>query len=303
VVSVYADRFRWAPFGTVIAHLSIVVVLAGVVIGSQFGYRDEGFTVPVGSTVPVANGSGISVEAISFSDSYDTNTGAPSDYASEVAIWKDGKRVAQQTIRVNEPLRYGDLTFYQSFFGPAAVMKITTPDGSVVSDSGVALAFSSKDDSRRVGQLVLPDQGLTVLVVGAASGVDDPDIRPGQMRIEVYDTTDTSAPLGMQVVDQGETVRIGGLDYTFERERQYTGLIVASDPGTMVVWLGALLLIGGMFLVFFFPDRRIWARVARGTTDTTIQLGAIARHDASFAADFEKIICDTRHALGGRAAS
>ena len=303
VVSVYADRFRWAPFGTVIAHLSIVVVLAGVVIGSQFGYRDEGFAVPVGSTVPVANGSGISVEAISFSDSYDVNTGAPSDYASDVAIWKDGQRVAQQTIRVNEPLRYGDLTFYQSFFGPAAVLKVATPDGKVVHDAGVALAFSSNSDSRRVGQLVLPDQGLTVLVVGAASGVDDPDIRPGQMQVEVYNTADTSAPIGMQVVDQGKPVRIGGLDYTFERERQYTGLIVASDPGTIFVWLGCLLLVGGMFLVFFFPNRRIWARIARGTTDTTIQVGAIARHDASFEADFKKLISDAQHALGGRAAS
>ena len=302
-VSVYADRFRWAPFGTVIAHLSIVVVLAGVVIGSQFGYRDEAFTVPVGSTVPVANGGGISVEAISFSDSYDTTTGAPSDYASDVAIWKDGQRVAQQTIRVNEPLRYGDLTFYQSFFGPAAVLRVATPDGTVLSDSGVALAWGSQNDNRRVGQLDLPDQGLTVLVVGAASGADDPQIRPGQTQIEVYKAADTSTPVGIQVVDQGKPVRIGGLDYTFERERQYTGLIVASDPGTIFVWLGAALLVGGMFLVFFFPNRRIWARVARGTADTTIRVGAIARHDASFAADFKKLVDDTQRALGGRAAS
>jgi len=119
----------------------------------------------------------------------------------------------------------------------------------------------------------------------------------------VYNTADASAPIGMQVVDQGKPVRIGGLDYTFERERQYTGLIVASDPGTIFVWLGCLLLVGGMFLVFFFPNRRIWARVARGTTDTTIQVGAIARHDASFEADFKKLISDAQHALGGRAAS
>jgi cytochrome c biogenesis protein len=303
VTSIYADRFRWAPFGTVVAHLSIVVILLGVVVGSQFGFRDEGFTVAVGSRVEVPNGSGIQVEAVSFSDQYDVNTGAPSDYASELIVWKDGQQVAQQTVRVNEPLHYGDLTFYQSFFGPAAQLKVAKADGTVVSDEGIALAFSTDDGDRRVGQLDLPDQGLTVLVVGAASGVDDPLIRPGQMQVEVYNAADTSTPVGIQLVDQGKPVTIGDLTYTFVRERQYTGLIAASDPGTPLVWLGAALLVGGMFLVFFFPNRRIWARISPAAAGTSIRVGAITRHDAAFGTDFEKLVSDTRTALGGPAAS
>ncbi len=31
---------------------------------------------------------------------------------------------------------------------------------------------------------------------------------------------------------------MAGLDVTFVRERQFTGLIVAKDPGALFVWLG-----------------------------------------------------------------
>ena len=124
VTHVYLDQYRWAPFGTVIAHLSVVVILAGAMVGSMFGYRDESFAVPVGSTVAVGAGTGLSVLATSFSDSYYSN-GAPSDYSSNLVLYRDGNQVATKTIRVNDPLEYDGVTFYQSFFGPAAVMQVS----------------------------------------------------------------------------------------------------------------------------------------------------------------------------------
>ena len=79
---------------------------------------------------------------------------------------------------------------------------------------------------------------------------------------------------------QGQPVDMAGLEVTFVRERQFTGLIVARDPGALFVWLGALLLVGGIALVFFFPSRRAWALIRRrpdGTTD--VHVGAVVRHD------------------------
>src|SRR3990170_656310 len=131
VTHVYLDQFRWAPFGTVIAHLSVVVILAGAMVGSMFGYRDEGLAVPVGSTVEVGGGTGLSVLVTSFSDSY-YQSGAPSDYASTLVLYRDGAQVATKTIRVNDPLEYDGVTFYQSFFGPAAVMQVSDAAGQVV---------------------------------------------------------------------------------------------------------------------------------------------------------------------------
>jgi cytochrome c biogenesis protein len=301
-IHLYADRFRWGPFGTVIAHLSLVVILIGALVGASFGFRNTGFAVPVGSTVDVGNGTGLSVEAKNFSDSYYAN-GSPSDYASDLVVYRDGKQIDAATVRVNQPLRAGDVTFYQSYFGPAAAMKVVDGAGKVVFDQGVPLEWDSDDGRHRVGQILLADAGLTVYVVGVASGEVDPQIKPGQMRLEVYSSGSDGTPIATETVTQGQPVTIAGLEFTFVRERQFTGLIVARDPGAIFVWLGAILLVGGIALVFFFPNRRAWALIRRGPDGTAVHVGAIVRHDVGFAADFERLTHDIELALAGPSAA
>jgi len=296
VTHVYVDQFRWAPFGTVIAHLSVVVILAGAMIGSMFGYRDEGFAVPVGSTVEVGGGTGLSVLATSFSDSYYEN-GAPSDFASTLVLYRDGVAVATKTIRVNDPLEYGGVTFYQSFFGPAAVLQVSDAAGTVVYQNGVPLLWSTDDNARRIGQFTLDDGAIKVYVVGAASGRVDPTIRAGQMQLEIYRAGEDQ-PFAIEILSQGQPVTIGERSYIFQREQQFTGLIVSRDPGQMLVWMGALALVLGVFLVFMFPNRRIWAAVrARPDGGGEVRLGATARHDVAFAPEFSKLIEQVRLAL------
>ena len=293
----YVDQNRWAPFGTVIAHLAVVAILAGAMVGSLLGYRDEGFAVPVGSTVPVGGGTGLSVLATAFSDSYYEN-GAPSDYSSSLVIYRDGVQVASKTIRVNDPLEYEGTAFFQSFFGPAAVMAVSDANGASLYQGGVPLLWSSDDDSRRIGQMTLSAQNIIVYVVGVASGRVDPNIRAGQMQLEIYRGGEQQ-PFAIETLTQGQPLAIQGLTYTFEREQQFTGLIVARDPGQPLVWLGALALVLGCFLVFMFPNRRIWAQIkARSDGTGEVHLGATARHDAAFAPEFTKLADQVRLAFG-----
>ena len=90
--ALYADRFRWGPFGTVIAHLSLILVMLGFVVSASTGFRDKAFIAPVGVPVSVGHGTGLTVEAKSFTDSYYDN-GAPKDYVSDLALTKDGQQV------------------------------------------------------------------------------------------------------------------------------------------------------------------------------------------------------------------
>lgn len=300
-IAVYADRFRWGPFGTVIAHLSLIVIMGGAVLGAT-GFRDEGFAITVGSTVPVGNGTALSVKATSFTDSYYDN-GSPADYASNLVLYENGQQVAERTIRVNDPLRYGDVKIFQSFFGPAADVRVTDPSGATLFEDGVPLLWSSNDGSKMVGQFTIPSRDLTVYVIGVASGRVDPNIRPGQMQIEIFQGTNTSVPVGLEVVDPGAPTAVAGLELTFVRERQYTGLIVARDPGGSLVWLGALLLVLGVMLVFFFPTRRIWARISSATSGSRIQVAALASHDVTFETAFRSFIDDLGAAARGPAAS
>lgn len=300
-VHVYGDRFRWGPFGTVVAHLSLVVILIGAVVGVTWGFRNESFAVTVGSTAEVGSGTGLAAKAVSFSDSYYAN-GAPSDYATDLVLYRDGVPVKRQTVRVNQPLRYEGVAFYQSFFGAAAVMRVADAKGATLFNEGVPLMWGSGNGRRRVGRFVLPDRNLTVLVVGAASGEVDPQIKAGQMQIEVY-RPGIEAPGATQVVSQGRPARVAGLDFTFLRERQFTGLIVAHDPGAILIWIGVGLLVLGIVVVFFFQNRRVWVRIVPTRAGSEIRLGAAPRRDLAFGPDFQHLVDDMKLAVTRRASA
>ncbi|HEX8939362.1 MAG TPA: cytochrome c biogenesis protein ResB [Candidatus Limnocylindrales bacterium] len=294
-LSLYADRNRWGPMGSLVGHLSLLVILVGAVVGSTFGYRDSSFIVAEGSTAPVAT-DGLSVKLVSFKDSYYADTGEPSDYASDVILYKDGQQVGRQTVRVNQPLRYGDISFYQSFFGPAAVMTVTDASGKQVYSGGVPLAWNTNDGAHRVGTFALSAAGLSAWVVESA-GADDTQIRPGQVQLELYQSSGDGQAVASQVLDQGKATKVGDLTYTFQREKSFTGLIVSRDPGAPLVWLGALLLVGGFVLVFMFPHRRLWARITPRKGGSTISLAAIGRHDTTVGREFTDLVADIRQAL------
>ncbi|HEX5590216.1 MAG TPA: cytochrome c biogenesis protein ResB [Candidatus Limnocylindrales bacterium] len=298
----YGDRFRWAPFGSLVGHLSIVVIFAGVMVGSIFGFRDNGFMIAEGSTVSVPTGEGLTVKLISFEDAYYTDTGAPSDYASDLVLYENGQQVATHTARVNDPLRYGDLSFYQSFYGPAAIMTAASADGTVLFEDGVPLAWQTQDDSRSVGTFTIPSQDITVWVVGTYGG-SDPLVKPGQIRVETYRAS-TGDPLEQLTIDQGVPTAVSGVTFTFDREIQYTGLSVSRDPGTILVWIGSLLLIAGFAIGFSFPHRRIWGRlVLRQNGAGTLSVATPGRvtHDADTA--FTNLVTDLRAACADPAAS
>jgi cytochrome c biogenesis protein len=56
----------------------------------------------------------------------------------------------------------------------------------------------------------------------------------------------------------------------------FSGVIVKRDPGASIVWGSFLLLIVGLSLTFYFPRRRIWARLAPSG-----ELHLVARADRS----------------------
>jgi len=288
--NLYADRFRWGPFGTVVAHLSFVIILLGFFLSATTGFKNPGLVVPVGSTVQVGNGTGLSVKAMAFNDAY-YEDGSPSDYASDLILYKNGAQVDRQTIRVNHPMKSGGVSFYQSFFGEAAAVKVTDGAGKTLYHDAAALQYQSDDGNHSIGKFDIKGKGLTVYVIDVASGKTDPNIRAGQLQLEV-DQAGIEEPIGTQVVNQGTPTTIAGLTYTFERTRQYTGLIVAHDPGAPFVWVGSTLLVLGLFMVFFFPHRRVWVRIRKTTGGSEVLCASTAKRDLAFKPQFHQIVTD-----------
>lgn len=272
-IDVYAVRHRFSPLATVVAHAGLVLLLAAAALTSQLGFRDPEVAVVIGERHMVGHDTGMVVEAVGFTDSY-TETGVALDYASELVLLEDGMPVARQTVRVNEPLRHGGLSVYQSFYGIAAVVRVADPTGTTVFEGGVPLKWAADDGIHTVGLLDLPEQRAQFAVLGTVSGKRDPMLRAGQVQVVVHrDGVETAR----RVVSSGTPATIDGLTVTFLREKQFTGLTVARDPGSVWVWLGALLVLAGMSVTFYLRQGRLWARVQPLPSGSRVLLGASGR--------------------------
>ncbi|HSP01185.1 MAG TPA: cytochrome c biogenesis protein ResB, partial [Thioalkalivibrio sp.] len=84
-----------------------------------------------------------------------------------------------------------------------------------------------------------------------------------------------------------------GGDYIFSlieaKQRYYTGLQVAKDPGVWVVWLGCAMLIFGSMAAFFLSHRRIWVSIQSVGGKTGIKIGGSAhRNQPAFELFFDE---------------
>ncbi|MDP2350942.1 MAG: cytochrome c biogenesis protein ResB, partial [Chloroflexota bacterium] len=295
-VSLYGDRFRWIPIAGLVGHLSLVVILAGGIVGTMFGFRDSGFTIAEGQTRAVAAEPGLSIELLDFTDRYDTVTGSPIDYASQIVVFKDGAEIDRHTVRVNDPYRYGATSIYQAFFGAAAVVTIKDAAGNTLLDEGVPLAWRTTADNRPVGSITVPGVNNVIWLVGTL-GSGDKMIKPGQIQVELY-APGGSSQIAADVVDQGVATQFGDLTITFERESQFTGLNVARDPGVMLIWLGSALLFLGFVIRFTVPHKRVWARiVGRPNGGAVLAMAGLGSRNVAGADDFDNLVNDMRTAL------
>lgn len=296
-IHVYGDRFRWMQFSGLIGHLSLVVIMAGAILGGIAGYRDQDFSIAEGATRLVGTNEGLSVQLVDFTVTYDQVTDMPSDYASSVVLLKDGKEIDRHVVRVNDPLRYGDLTFYQASYGSAAQMTIKDASGKVLTSEGVPFSWSLNDGDRSLGILSVPGTSYTLWIIGT-SGDSDTRVHPGQVEVQVFNSGAASmTPIDDQVIDQGKAATVAGMTMTFDRESQYTRLSVARDPGVVLVWLGSLLLFVGFALRFMLPHKRVWGRITTRANGAIVAMATLAQKDAAISTDFEDLVNDIRTAL------
>lgn len=284
-IHVYADKHRYGKLGTFPFHLALVLVLIGGIVGSEFGFREQAFAIPEGSVRDVGRGTGLRVGLDRFVDTY-SEIGAPTEYRSDVVLY-DGERVARRrSLTVNHPLTYRNVTFYQASFGPAALLQVTDPSGAVVYEDSVSFTYVSKaNPDAPAGLLELPAHGVRLelffpnVKLDAMPEIGATKLQPGQLYAQARDLR-TNEQLGAgAVIDQGDSATLGGLDLRFVRERRFTVLQVASNPGIPILFAASLLLVLGLIVTFALPHRRIRALVSATDAGTQVLLAPLARRD------------------------
>ncbi len=264
-------------YGVFVVHASILIVLVGTLVGQLFGFKaslmlSKGETKDrvamrgdTGREVPL----GFAVTCNDFQVSFYPN-GTPRDYVSTIAVTEGGKTVRETKVRVNAPLSYRGLRFYQSSYGKTTSFRFRV---------GTEEVLMAEKEPYRQGDLMLLPMRSAPQVHGLGPGVEVAYLEGGEPRSVWF----------LAQSEKFRTRRIGDVDITLEeiREQPYTVLEVAKDPGVWIVWTGFALLLCGLYLTFFVYYRRIYAFKAE--EGTTVISGWTAKNRDGFRREFDQL--------------
>jgi len=286
----YGVRNQYMKLSTLLTHLGLVLFLVAGAVTVTFGYETvlfvgNGDTAPV---QPVGTPHNLLVKNVQFSAPRLPN-GAFADFSTDLEVYQDGQLIARKSIRVNDPLQAAGFVFHQNTFGPSVDLRITDPAGHLVW-TGPALLEGVLDD-RPEGFKVVPgsDLGLLLVLDSGADGV-------AKLAVEGLGppAADGSAAVQFAVPlllgDQTHPAETAGYTITWNGIGAWSGMVVKKDPGQMIVWIAFICLISGLILTFYFPRRRVWARLANGR----LQLTMLADRYVDVGREFERLLAEIR---------
>ncbi|MGK2849765.1 MAG: cytochrome c biogenesis protein ResB [Candidatus Limnocylindrales bacterium] len=262
---VYGDRHQYTKMATLLTHLGLILFLVAAVVTSTFG-KELGLVVPEGESLtvqPIGTPGLLLVKNLGF-EAPGFETGMPSDFTTDVAVYRDGQQIARKVIRVNDPLSIAGYTFHQNGFGPAPHLVVRDADGLPLWDAQVPLTDSAT--GLPYGILSVPgrDLGLQLLLSRAEDGTGVVLVLP--YRVIGTDADGNPIPQNFEAVtlQRGDT-RVSpdlGISIELTAFGEYTLLIAKADPGQGLIWLAFVSLITGITITFYLPRRRVWARIA-----------------------------------------
>jgi cytochrome c biogenesis protein len=262
---VYGDRHQYTKLATLLTHLGLILFLVAAAVTSRFG-DEQGLVVPEGESLTVQSigtrdlllVKNLDFEAPGF------ETGMPTDFTTDLAVFQNGTEVARKTIRVNDPLAIGGYTFHQNGFGPAPHLVIRDAAGAPLWDAKVPLTGAAGGAPYETMAVPGRDLGLQLLLGRNEVGEGILVVLPYRILGTNPDGTDQIQNFDAVQLRRGdEKVSDAlGISITLADFGEYTLLIAKRDPGQGIVWAAFLCLIAGISITFYRPRRRIWARLA-----------------------------------------
>lgn len=295
---VYGDRNQYFKMATLLTHLGLILFLVGGAVTGAFGFETvvfvgDGQTAPV---QPVGTPHNLLVKNLSF-EAPRRPDGSFADFRTDLAVYQDGREVARKTIRVNDPLTVGRFVFHQNTFGPAADLQIRDPDGRLLWTGPVLL--TEQLAGLPEGLLTIPGSPVGLLIVLARDSAGTPFLAlQGLVGGAESSGNQTLFLTRLGLGATTDPAGTAGYSITWSGSSAFTGMVVKDDPGQGFIWLAFLSLISGLVLTFYFPRRRVWARMAAGG----VQLAMVADRYVDTGKEFGELL-DQMEARAGRRAA
>ena len=233
-------------YGSFVTHLAILLtVLFGAAALYLPKVTDQ--TCFPGESLPMEDGTSIVVESFQIE-----NGEGKLDYASVIEIrLPDGRTSGQQRISVNYPLSFGGYKVYQQTYGTAGAVTVrNTETGGEDRFLLNEMCFLSLDSINGIWfEALYPgyirdESGNFTLITQTSGSYEDP----------VYQVLLASEGVYTPVmVFPGETLSVGGVEFTFEDPVEYPGLRIKRTPEAVNVMLFSAfgLMILGLWFCFF----------------------------------------------------
>jgi len=278
-----------------------------------------------------------------FDASYITSgaqRGQPASFDAQVSYTaQPGGPVRTYDLQVNRPLSVGGAKVYLIGHGYAPVFKVTDARGQVVYDQATPFISGSSGNFLSQGVVKVPDAqpeqlGFTGVFVPTAVEVggvlesvfpaaDNPVVSliayAGNLGLNsgvtqsIYQM-DTAGMRRLtadpQLLLPGQSLKLpdGQGTITFTGYVPWVSLAITHDPGQLPALICGIAALGGLLVSFMVRRRRVFVRARAagpaGVAQTTVQIGGLARTDASggFEAEFASLAAELRSAHGQAAA-
>lgn len=291
----FAEKGPWTRFGVYVVHSSILVILAGALIGSSavatrilgnpnFAFKGS-VMIPEGETIDhistFKSGRrielGFSLRCDAFAIEFYPN-GMPKTYRSAVTVLEDGKPVRTTDIEVNRPLTHRGVTFYQSSYQPS---------------QQYVLSLHKRPDDLKKSVTVPAARQVEWQEAGVTFGIINRETQ-GEVtrRLKIWFTDNQGEPSVFWVgAGQEATIERPSGVYLFQARQLYaTGLQATKDPGVWLVYVGCLLMLVGLYIAFFLSHRRLHVLVRpSGSGSSILFAGATNKNKVGFEKKFSEL--------------
>jgi cytochrome c biogenesis protein len=269
----FSQKGAYTRLGVIIVHVSILVIFTGALIGSFYGYKASVLIPEGGETSQVYQSNNehtaiplaFTVHCNDFQLTY-YDTGMPKEYRSDLVVTKGNETLYEKSIVVNDPMQYGGLTFYQSSYQPVQG-QFTVQITNEATKATQKFFISPRQENKW-----LPEQ-----VTFGITDLSGPDMMK-RYQYKVWFSDDKAGPSEFWI-NEGGTAKIKRPDatYTFTAKPRFaTGLQVVKDPGVWTVYSGCIMMILGLFVIFFMSHRRVWVFVSNDGKKTSIVVSGMS---------------------------
>ncbi|MCD6586240.1 MAG: cytochrome c biogenesis protein ResB [Desulfobacteraceae bacterium] len=285
----FGEKNRWTRLGIYAVHLSIILMIAGGMVGSLFGF--DGFVnIPEGESVDSIlrrnNQPEVKLNFKIKCDDFDLTlyeSGLPKEYRSSLSLIRNDQIIIQKNIIVNDPLRFEGINIFQSSYGKIPSTETIPVNKFTVTITEKASGLIYNKKAAIETPIEMPGNSGTLVVVDFRRsipyhGIDMPnaflcrmDNRNGEPEHFIIPADSPR----FDVMRKGDfIISINNVEFkdVVPEIQYYTGLQVTKDPGVPIVYVGFLFMIIGCYVTFFMFHQKLCIEIStdRGKTAVTV---------------------------------